>query len=85
MAFYFVFVFKWLSYENNKHKEDTIKMYIAYINLLSFDTFSIIVASIVLQQQFCKKSENTLIKRRRLQAANIYVPSTFFSCVKPVV
>ena len=34
----------------NRHKETSIKMFIAYINLLTFSAFVIIVASIVLRQ-----------------------------------
>ena len=43
-------VFKWLPYENNKHQEATIKLYIAKIILRSFGTFFMVVASIVLRQ-----------------------------------
>ena len=48
----FDFVLKWISYENNRHQEATIKMYIAYINMLSFSTFFNTVALIVLRQYF---------------------------------
>ena len=37
-------------YYNNIHQEATIKMFIALINLLSFGTIFIIVASVVLRQ-----------------------------------
>ena len=38
-----------------RHKETTKKMFIAYINLLSFGAFFIIVASIVLRQLFLQE------------------------------
>ena len=37
-------------YENNRHLEAEIKLYIALINLRSFGTFFTVVASIVLRQ-----------------------------------
>ena len=39
----------------NSHKETTRKMFIAYINLLIFGAFFIIVASIVLRQLFLQE------------------------------
>ena len=52
---FLICVFKWLPLEINRHKETAIKMFIAYINLLYFGAFFIIVASIVLRQLFLQE------------------------------
>ena len=44
-------------YDYNRHQEATIKMFIAQINLLSFGTIFLIVATII----FAKISGNSLI------------------------
>ena len=65
---------KRLVQENKRQQEPTVKTFITLINLLSFETFVIIVASIVLQQSFLQKLwkytvlNGDVIKRRILLA-----------------
>ena len=65
---------KRLVQENKRQQEPTVKTFITLINLLSFETFFIIVASIVLQQSFLQKLwkytvlNGDVIKRRILLA-----------------